>query len=157
VIARRLLALPSLAVVGIYAAVILLPDVTEYFLTGRLQDILESSRAVVALIWIVLWAFALFLVAQEELQSAGLVGRTIFSVAMLLLVLQIPVAGMLSADPIGGLVLLLFQSSMMFFAISIALAVSALLATEGESGWPFRFSFLIGWLSVFFCQSEFGF
>jgi hypothetical protein len=41
VIARRLLALPSLAVVGIYAAVIVLPDVTEYFLTGAFRTFLN--------------------------------------------------------------------------------------------------------------------
>jgi hypothetical protein len=104
----------------------------------------------VALIWIVLWAFALFLVAQEELKSAAMVGRTIFSVALLLLVLLIPVAKTLSEHPIGGWIPTLFQSSMIFVAIGIAFAVSALLTTEGESGWPLTFSFVIGFLSVFF-------
>jgi hypothetical protein len=150
VIARGLLALPSFAVASVYAAILLLPDVTEYFLTGHLQDLLETSRAVVALIWVVLWAFALFLVAQEELRSAALVGRTIFSVALLLLVLMIPVTGTLSEQPIGGPMRWLFQSSMIFVVIGIAFAVSALLTTEGDSGWPISFSFVVGFFSVFF-------
>jgi hypothetical protein len=150
VIARSLLALPSFAVAGVYVAVLLLPDVTEYFPMGSLQDVLESSRAVVALICVVVWAFALFLVAQDELKSAGLIGRAVFSVALLLLVSLIPVAGMLSTNPIGGPVYLLFQSSMIFVTISIAFAVSALLTTEGESGWPLRISFFVGFFSVFF-------
>lgn len=120
--ARQLLGLPSFAITGICATVALL---------SRLA---QMPWAMALLICSLLWGFALYSVAQNVLNERAGMGRVTFPVAMLLIAASLLLPQQAHANP-GHPLYWVPPSGILFFIVSLAFAVSALLRTEGRLGW----------------------
>jgi hypothetical protein len=136
-LARRLLGPSSLAVTAVCVAVVLL---------ARLGN---AAFATALILCSLLWAFALYSVAQTVLNERAGLGRVTFPIAIVLIA-AVTLVPQLAEAAENEPQFFVAPLSMTFVFISILLAVNALLRTEGKSGWPFGFSSMLAFLGIFF-------
>lgn len=136
-LARLLLTLPSFAIVGLYAAIMLLPKAGV------------SVPSTALLMCSLLWAFALYLVAQRAQNKRARVGRAIFLIAITVLTV-VAVLPEFSESTANGPLHLLVPAGMAFVFVGIGLAASALLSAEGRNDWPLKLSHAVIFFSMAF-------
>ena len=134
---RRLLGLSSLAVTAICVAAMVL---------ARLGN---AASATAMLMCSLVWAFALYLVAQKALNENGGFGRVMFPIA-LALVAAITLLPQFTNASEGDTFYFVPPVIVIFAAITVLFAVSALLRTEGKSGWLFTFSSALVFFGIAF-------
>lgn len=135
---RTVLALPSLAVVGLYAAILLAPKLGL------------SVPASALLMCSLVWAFALYLFARRRSNSRAHFGSVIFWIAIALLVITEPLLPHTSEWEMGSPLHLLLLGSGAFVLVAIVLAASALLNAEGKNDFPWTISHAVTFFSIVF-------
>jgi hypothetical protein len=136
-LARGLLALPSFAIVAICAAI------------AFLAKIVNAGWATALTMCSLVWAFALYLVAQRTLSERPGLGRILFPIAMILVA---AIAALPQVDEARSTEPLYYLPpvSMLFVVVSLGFAVSALRRSEGKSDWPFTLSSALAVFAIAF-------
>ena len=135
---RTVMALPSFAVVGLYAAILVMPKLGL------------PVPATAMLMCSLVWAVALYLVAQLHSNAKVRIGPIIFCIAIALVVIVTPLLPRLPQSITGDPVHLLLFVSGAFVFVAIGLAASALLNAEGKNDFPWTISHAVIFFSIFF-------
>lgn len=98
----------------------------------------------------VAWAFALCIVAQSALKEQGKLGKVVFSITILLVILEILVQQQIAQAEANELIYTLISASVAFSFVSVGFAVSALHRAENKNDWPFTYSAIFTYIAIFF-------